>query len=112
MLRRKLLAAIAADKGEGYAARDQRIGDAARRLAAEMGVEQRAVDLLAFDRVKRITDIPGGADHDEPSLLQRAGNIEGDEELVLDHQDTRYRHRLVPFPGRKTARQFHLISGK
>jgi hypothetical protein len=36
--RRKMLAAIAADKGKGYAARDQGIGYAARRLAGEMGV--------------------------------------------------------------------------
>src|SRR5262245_34979617 len=96
--RRKMLAAIAADKGKGYAARDQGIGDAARRLAGEMGVEQRAVDGLAGDGVERIADIPGGADHSEARLLKHAGNIERDQELVLDHEDMRCRHRLGTFP--------------
>jgi len=39
MLRRQLLASIAAHEGERHAARNQRIGDAPDRLAAEIGVE-------------------------------------------------------------------------
>src|SRR5262245_47167141 len=95
--RRKMLAAIAADKGEGYAARDQGIGNAARRLAGEMGVEQCAVDGLAGDGVERIADIPGWTDHGEARLLKHAGDVERDEELVFDHEDMRCRHGLAPF---------------
>jgi hypothetical protein len=96
-----MLAAIAADKGKGYAARDQSIGNAPRRLAGEMGVEQRAVDGLAGDGLERIADISCRTDHGEAGLLKHAGNVERDEELVLDHEDMRCRHRLGTFPRRE-----------
>ena len=87
MLRRQLLASVAAHEGEWHAARNQRIGDAADRLAAEIGVKQSAVDLLAFQRGKRIANGRQWSDHHEPTLLQRPGNIEGDEKLVLHYQN-------------------------
>src|SRR5262245_17134682 len=112
MRRGEMLAAIAADKGKGYAARNQGIGDAARRLAGKMGVEQRTVDSLASDGVERIADVPCRADYGEACLLKHAGNIERDEELVFDHEDMRRRHALGTLHGRQAAKQFHLIFGK
>ena len=85
MLRRQLLASVAAHECKRHAARNQCIGDAADRLAAEIGVEQGAVDVLAFQRGKRIANGRQRSDHHEPTLLQRPGNIEGDEKLVLHH---------------------------
>src|SRR4029078_7942619 len=46
MRRRKLLPPIAADKGEGDAARLKRIGDASDRLAGEICIQESALDSL------------------------------------------------------------------
>ena len=92
MRRRQLLAAIAADKGEGNAACFQRVGDAADRLAGEMCIEQRAVHVLPLDGLKRVADRPGRTDHGEARLLEHAGDIEGDEELVFNDEDARCCH--------------------
>jgi hypothetical protein len=112
MLRRQLLAPVAAHKGERHPARDQRIGDATYRVAAEIGVEEGAVHLLAFERGKRIAYGRQWTDHHEPTLLQRTGNIEGDEKLVLHHQDTfRCRH-FSPVLRLSSARKLSSISAR
>jgi hypothetical protein len=87
MLRRKLFAPVSAHKSERHTARNECIGDAADWLAAEIGVKQGAVDVLALQCGKRIANGRQRSDHHEPTLLQRPGYIEGDEKLVLHHQD-------------------------
>jgi hypothetical protein len=87
MGRRELLAPIAADEGEGNAARFERIGNAGDRLAGKMGVEQSAVDHLAFERVERVSDGAGRPNHGDACLLQHSGNVEGYEELVFNNED-------------------------
>jgi hypothetical protein len=92
MRRRQLLAPVAADKGERDAARFQGVGDAGDRLSGKMGIEKRAMHLLAVDGLKRIAHTPGRANHDDARLLQHARNIEGYEEFVFDDEDAFYCH--------------------
>ena len=92
--RRQLLTAIAADKREGNVARLQRIGNPSHRLAGKMGVEQRAMDVLPLDGVKRVADRAGRPDYGETRLLEHGGDIESDQELVLDDENARCCHRL------------------
>lgn len=87
-----MIAPGAADEGERDAARNERIGDAACRFAPEMGIEQRALHGFTGDGVERIGDIRGRADHGEARPLKHTGNIECDEELVFNHEDTRCCH--------------------
>ena len=42
---------------------------------------------LRLDRLQRVPDRSGRADHGEARLLKHARDIEGDEELVFDHED-------------------------
>jgi hypothetical protein len=94
MGRRELLAPIAADEGEGDATRLERIGNAGDRLAGKMGVEQSAVDHLAFERVERVSDGAGRPDHGDACLLQHSGDVEGYEELVFNNEDALCCHPL------------------
>ena len=87
MGRRQLLPAIAADKGEGNVACFQRVGDAADRLAGEMNIEQRPMHVLLLNRLKRVADRPGRADHGKSRLLEHTRDIERDEEFVLNDED-------------------------
>ena len=87
MFRRQLLASVAADKGEGHVARQQSIGEAADRLTAEIGVEQSAIDPLVLKRLERVGNRGERPNHDKAALLQRAGDIERDEKLVLNDKD-------------------------
>ena len=89
---RELLAPIAADKGEGNAARLERIGNAGDRLAGKMGIEQSAVDHLTFERLERVSDGAGRPYHGDACLLQHSGDVEGYEELVFNNEDTLCRH--------------------
>jgi hypothetical protein len=89
---RQLLAPIAAHKGEGDAPRNQRIGDAAGRLAGQMSIEQRSVDNLTGNDFERITDICSGADHGQARLFENAGNIQRDKELVFNDENARCCH--------------------
>src|SRR5262249_25836856 len=93
----QLLTPIAAHKGEGHPPRKQGVGYAAHRLSAKIGVEQSAVHFLAFERPQRVAHRRQRSDHDKPTLLERTGNIEGDEKLVFDHEDAFARH-LPPNP--------------
>ena len=60
---RQLLPPIAADKGEGNAARGERVGDASDWLARKMSIEQRAVHVFLLDRLQRIAHRAGRTDH-------------------------------------------------
>src|SRR6478609_12050620 len=46
VLRRKLLASIAADKGEGHPPTEQSIGDLANRLSAKISIEKSTIDVF------------------------------------------------------------------
>src|SRR5262245_52000755 len=89
---RELLAPIAADKGEGNAARLERIGNAGDRLAGKMGVEQSAVDHIAFERLERVADGGGRPYHGDACLVQHSGDVEGYEELVFNTEDALFCH--------------------
>ncbi len=73
-------------------ARFKRIGDAADRFAGKVDIEKRAMHVLPLDGLKRIADRPGGTDHGEAGLLEYAGDIEGDEELVFNDENARCCH--------------------
>ena len=89
---RELLTSVAAHKGERHPPCKQSVGDAAHRLSAKIGVEQSAVHFFAFKRQQRVAHRRQRSDHDKPTLLERPGNIEGDEKLVFDHEDAFARH--------------------
>src|SRR5262249_23209930 len=103
---RKLLASIAADKREGNAARLERISNAGDRLAGKMGVEQRAVDHLAFERLKGVSDGAGRADHGDARLLQHPGDVESYEELVFNDEDALRCHPSSGLSAAKTRIMF------
>src|SRR5262249_9412114 len=84
---RELLAPIAADKGEGNAARLERIGNTGDRLAGKMGVEQSAVDPLAFERLERVAGGAGRPYHGESRPPPHSGGFEGCEDLVSNNED-------------------------
>src|SRR4029079_7426818 len=100
MRRRKLLPPIAADKGEGDAARLKRIGDASDRLAGEMGIQERAVDHLPVDGQKGISHTAGRADHGDACLLEHARDVERDQKFVFNYQ-----HALCCHPCSRLFRQ-------
>ena len=58
--------------------------------------------LLTGDGLERVADRAGGADHHEAGLFEHPGNVEGDEELILDHENPCCCHlsRLPASPGR------------
>src|SRR6185436_1705331 len=100
MRRWKLLPPIAADKGEGDAARLKRIGDASDRLAGEMCIQERAVDHLPVDGQKGISHTAGRADHGDACLLEHARDVERDQKFVFNYQ-----HALCCHPCSRLFRQ-------
>jgi len=85
------------------------VGDAAHRLPAKIGVEQSAIHLFAFKRQQRVAHRRQRSDHDKPALLERPGNIEGDEKLVFDHEDAFARH-FPPSLTQARTRSFCYVS--
>jgi hypothetical protein len=109
--RRQMFAAIAADEGERNAARNERIGNMADRFAAKMGIEKRSIHRFAGNSLERIADIRRRADHSQARLFKDPGNVEGNEELVLDNENARCCHSPWHLSLSDIRKQVHWISG-
>ena len=84
---RQALWSVTADEGEAQPARYQRIGDAARRLPAEMGIQQRAPQRPSLDGGQSIFNRAHGACDGKARILERGHDIEGNEEFVFNDEN-------------------------
>jgi hypothetical protein len=79
--------AIAAGEGEGHAAGLERIGHRKDRLAAQVHVEKRQIDVGRLREIHGLVQLGGRTHHGTAEVGQHVLHQHGDEHFVLDDED-------------------------
>lgn len=91
----KMFWSISRMENEWNASLFQSLGNVSDRLFIQSGVQKRNIEGFGFNQCKSIHGRSGKPNHTGACLLERRLQNDGDEELVLDNEDTTVVQQLM-----------------